>query len=158
VVKSPELRHRMAEFSREVRHLESRRTAEGGAVDRGMTLRGLQPMFKLWAQAHGAAPKAIPEPPGMWSKLLFTMGGVPSGSIGKILLTFISQITKLKPSLMKFLMAKNVKGGMKDQAAAMQQAETQWDQLVSPLREYANYDGVPDNVKSMIQQAVGESG
>lgn len=157
-VQNDNIRTRLLAFSKEVRKLEKRREAEGGAFDRSMTLSDLGPLLKLWATGHQAAPKVIPEPPGMWAKIMFAAGGVPTGSIGKILLTFIGQITKVKPALVKLLMAKNVKGGMQDQAAALQQAEKQWDQLVAPLREYANYEGIPENVRRMIQQAVGQAG
>ena len=149
---------RIIAVSTRIQALETRREAEGGALDRYMTLDGLEPLFKLWTQANKQAPKVVPEPPGFWAKLLFSTSGVPTGSIGKVLLTFVGQITKVKPALIRVMMAKNIQGGMTDQAAAMQQSEKQWDQLVAPLREYANYDGVPENVKNMIQQAVGAAG
>jgi len=157
-VKNERIRARILSSSSTIRALENRKEAEGGMIDRAFTLSDMKPFFGIWEQAYKKYPKAVPEPPGFWSKLLFSTAGIPTGSIGKIMLTLVSNISKAKPGILRVLTKTAMDEGMKDQAAAIQQAEAKFDSLVSPLREYANYSGVPPKIKSILLQAVGQAG
>jgi hypothetical protein len=135
-----------------------RKTAVGGVVDRSMTLKELAPLLQVWAQGHEALPDVVPEPPGMLAKIMFATQGIPTGSIGRVLLTFVSQITRVRPALIRYLMQVAVQEGMDDQAAAIQQAEQRWDALVSPLRDFANFEGLDRTTRRTIMDAVGQAG
>ena len=132
-------------------------TADGGMIDRAMTLRDLGPLFETWGTAHKMNPK-IPEAPGMVTKALFAMGGVASGSIGKIFLSLLPSLAQARPGIITLLQKKALKSSGGDQAAARQAGEQKWDSLVAPLRTYANYEGVPPKVKAAIDSFVGAAG
>jgi len=131
--------------------------AEGGMIDRAMTLKDLGPLFETWETASKMSPE-IPEAPGMVTKALFAMGGVASGSIGKIFLSMLPNLAKARPGIITLLQKKALKDSGGDQAAARQAGEQKWDSLVAPLRTYANYDGVPPKVKAAIDSLVGAAG
>jgi hypothetical protein len=157
-LKNPKTRNRLLALATKVRVLSVHKLADGGIIDRAMSLRELGPLFELWTQANKAFPKVIPEPPGALAQAMFAAGGVPLSGVGRVLLTFVSQITQVKPGLIRYMMQIAIKEGTTDQAAAMQQAEAKWDQLVAPLRSLANSEGLDDATRRTLSDAVGQAG
>ena len=159
VVSKTKTRNRILSLALRSRKLaDLKKKADGGMIDRALSLRELGPLFELWKQANKAFPKVIPEPPGVLAQAMFAAGGVPLSGVGRVLLTFISQITQVKPGLIRYMMQLAVKEGTSDQAAAMQQAEAKWDQLVSPLRSLANSEGLDNATRRTLSDAVGQAG